>query len=79
MFLYFWIDQYYFTYEFKTETLVIVLSSELSAWPWLTDGEAGVTFGDPVVRTGFGDTGGLGDVKDLVVGDEKRLRPKSIL
>ena len=72
-------DQCYFTYEFKTETLVTVLSSELSAWPWLTDGEAGVTFGDPVVRTGFGDTGGLGDVKDLVVGDEKRLRPKSIL
>lgn len=72
-------DLCYFTYELKTETLVTVLSSELSAWPWLTAGEAGVTFGDPVVKTGFGDTGGLGDVKDLAVGDEKRLRPKSIL
>ena len=64
----------------NTETLVIVLSSELSGWPWLTAvGDAGVTFGDPDVKTGFGDIGGLGDVKDLVVGDEKRLRPKSIL
>ena len=70
---------YYFTYELNTETLVIVLSSELSGWPWLTAGDAGVTFGEPDVSTGFGDTGGLGDVKDLVVGDEKRLRPKSIL
>ena len=45
----------------------------------MTAGDAGVTFGEPDVSTGFGDTGGLGDVKDLVVGDEKRLRPKSIL
>ena len=72
-------DVGYFTYELNTDTLVIVLSSELSTWFWLTAGEAGVTFGDPDVITGFGDIGGFGDVKDLVVGDEKRLRPKSIL